>query len=110
MNNDINSEASVAAIPHLFCKACASPLIQATDWQQDIVFRWHVRLWCPECGFEREVLLEQHETARLSRAIEAGFAYLLEALFELEALAETDAADLDLIRRVRHERIGPSAS
>jgi len=87
--------------PKIFCRACASPLVQATDWAQDEEARWAVRLWCPECGSERSALLDKSEAGFLSLAIEAGFAALLEALEQFQELES--AAELDLVTRIRSE-------
>jgi RNase P subunit RPR2 len=74
----------VSTAPQIFCRSCASPLVQASNWEQDERSSWHVRLWCPECGFERRVVLDKAQAGYLSAAIEAGFALLLEALEEFQ--------------------------
>lgn len=92
--------------PQIFCKECASPLVQALDWQQDDEKNWQVRLWCPDCGFEQQAILGPSDTGYLSMAIESGFAYMLEALAELQDGADDDT-ELELIPRVLTERITP---
>lgn len=104
-----NGEGSRAVTPQIFCKACASPLVQATDWTQEDTVNWHVRIWCPECGFEHEAILGRSEVAYLSFAIEGGFAYVLEALGELQDMPETDGIGPDLVLRLRSERIAPAS-
>jgi hypothetical protein len=103
-----NGEVSRAVSPQIFCKACASPLVQATDWSQEDATNWHVRIWCPECGFEHEAILGRSEVAYLSFAVEGGFAHVLEALAELQDVPETSGTDLDLVMRLRSERIAPA--
>ena len=108
MNSGPNGEGSRAVTQHIFCKACASPLVQATDWSQEDAVNWRVRIWCPECGFEREAILGRAEVAYLSAAIEGGFAHVLEALAEMQDLPETGETieiGLDLVMRLRSERI-----
>jgi len=78
--------------------------VQATEWEQDEEARWSVRLWCPECGFERNALLDKSQAGYLSLAIETGFAVVLEALDELHELES--AAELDLVTRIRSEQAG----
>ena len=74
----------MSTTPQIFCRSCASPLVQASDWEQDERSSWHVRLWCPECGFERRVVLEKAQASYLSLAVEHGFAQVLESLEELQ--------------------------
>jgi hypothetical protein len=101
-------------VPRIFCRSCASPLVQATDWEQEDETQWSLRLWCPDCGFEQIAVLDRPQVIYLTLAIEEGFACVLEALAELETLAEPDltgpgTAELDLIRRARSERIEPAS-
>ncbi len=98
----------MTAVPQIFCRSCASPLVQATDWEQDPDSRWFVRLWCPECEFERTALLDSEQAGYLSSAIESGFAVLLEALEELQTLDESGHRKFDLVGRIRSERTDPS--
>jgi len=92
----------VEITPQMFCRSCASPLVQATEWEQDEESNWSVRLWCPECGFERHALLDRGQAGFLSLAIEAGFAGVLEALEELHGLEAP--RELDLVTRIRTEQ------
>jgi hypothetical protein len=85
----------VSTAPKIFCRSCASPLVQASGWEQDERSSWHVRLWCPECGFDSHVVLDKAQAGHLSLAIEAGFAQVLEALEEsqrFQVRAATDTA------------------
>ena len=109
MNVGPNGEESRAVTPQIFCKACASPLVQASDWSQEDAANWHARIWCPECGFEHEAILGRSEVAYLSVAIEGGFAHVLEALAELQDMPDTGQTDLDLVVRLRSERIAPAS-
>ena len=95
----MNSEAPRTTVPQIFCKSCASPLVQASDWVREDKSHWRVRLWCPECGHELTALLGQAQINHLSMAIEEGFAVMLEALAELDgdAFGETF---LDLLNQV----------
>jgi hypothetical protein len=97
----------VTHAPQILCRACASPLIQASGWEQDENSSWHVQLWCPECGDERTVLLNRSQAGLLSLTIEAGFAALLEALEEMETLNAGRNKRFDLVGRIRDERLEP---
>jgi hypothetical protein len=104
-----NGEVSRALAPQIFCKACASPLVQASDWSQEDGANWRVRIWCPECSFEREAILGRSEVACLSFAIEGGFAHVLEALAELQDMPVSGETPLNLVTRLRSERIAPAS-
>jgi len=109
-----NSTKAGNPVPRIYCRSCASPLVQAADWEQEDGTHWSLRLWCPDCGFEQIAVLDRPQVIYLTLAIEEGFACVLEALAELETLAEPDLAgpnreDLDLIRRARSERIEPAS-
>jgi len=106
MSDSTHSDGRRTAVPRVFCRACASPLVQAVDWQREEHGRWTVCLWCPECGFERTALLERSEATRLSLALEEGFACMLESLAEL-ATASPGACH-DLAGRALSDRIEPS--
>jgi hypothetical protein len=100
-------------VPRIFCRSCSSPLVQATDWEQEEATHWSLRLWCPDCGFEQIAVLDRPQVTYLTLAIEEGFACMLEALAELEALGDKDLAgpsrgEFDLVQRVRSERIEPA--
>jgi len=94
--------------PNVFCRSCASPLIQALDWEQEEESMWSVRLWCPDCGFEQAAVLDRAQLLYLSLAVEEGFAWMLDALSQLNAGA-LDSEDFDLIHRARTDRISPAA-
>jgi len=106
VSNGTNSETPRTLVPQIFCRSCASPLVQAADWSQEDESRWKVRLWCPECGFEQTAILDRPQVTHLSFAIEEGFACLLEALTELGASFSADSG-LDLVKKARSERIEP---
>ncbi len=114
MSDGPDSMTSRNPIPRIFCRSCASPLVQAADWEREDESRWRLRLWCPDCGFEQMAVLDRPEVIYVSLAVEEGFACVLEALAELETLPEPDLigpsrGDLDLIRRARSERIEPAS-
>jgi len=69
-----------------------------------------VRIWCPECAYEHHADLGREEVAYLSHAVEGGFAYLLEALAELQDSDDTGPSGLDLVHRLRAERITPAGT
>ena len=95
--------------PNIFCRSCASPLVQAVEWEQEEDTLWSVTLWCPECGFEQVAdPLDRPQLLYLSLAVEEGFAWMLDALAQLNAGA-LDSADFDLVHRARTDRISPAA-
>jgi hypothetical protein len=101
-------------VPRIFCRSCASPLVQAADWEQEDETHWTLRLWCPDCGFEQIAVLDRPQVIYLTLAIEEGFACILEALAELETFVESDltgpdVAELDLTKRARSDRIEPAS-
>jgi hypothetical protein len=49
-----------------------------------------VRLWCPECWREQNVVLDRAEAAYLSLAVEEGFACVLEAFEGLAKILITE--------------------
>ena len=107
VSKGMNEEKSRIVTPQIFCRSCASPLVQSTDWQRADESRWSVRLWCPECGFEQPALLDRPQVTYLSLAIEEGFACMLEALAELDTVVPAHAS-LDLVKRARSDRIEPA--
>ena len=94
-----------AASHQIYCKSCASPLVQVSDWSREDAKNWRVRIWCPECGSELHAILNHSEVAYLSSAIEGGFAHLLETLAELQDLTEADLASVDPVTLLRSERM-----
>jgi hypothetical protein len=80
--------------------------VQAIDWQQEDDSSWSVMLWCPECGYEQAAQLERPQLLYLSMAVEEGFAWMLEALCELDSSAP-DTCGLDFPHRAQTERIRP---
>jgi hypothetical protein len=83
--------------------------MQAADWAREDESRWKVRLWCPECGLEQAAILDHPQVTYLSLAIEEGFARMLEALAEFDALTPVDAG-LDLVERARSQRVEPAGT
>ncbi|MCL5736327.1 MAG: hypothetical protein M1274_12190 [Actinobacteria bacterium] len=113
MNGAPKGQGSNALTPEIFCKACASSLVQVGDWSQEDASNWRIRIWCPECGFERLAILGSSDVEYLSYAIEGGFARVLEALGELQDMPLTDAwgetaLALDLVTRLKLERKTPT--
>ncbi len=70
----------------LCCGSCSSRLVQVSDWAREQGARWSVRLWCPECWYQRRVALDQQQAMLLSLAVEDGLACLLDGLLELDEL------------------------
>lgn len=96
------------ATPNIFCRACASPLVQAVDWEQEEESHWTVRLWCPECDFEQTATLDRPQLLYLSLAIEEGFGWVLDALSELSDIS-TGPSSLDFAHRAQTDRIRPGS-
>jgi hypothetical protein len=107
MRNNKDNEISRTIAPNIFCRSCASPLVQATDWQQEEESRWGMRLWCPDCGFEQAAVLDRAQLLYLSLAVEEGFAWMLDALAQLNAITLAPA-DSDLVERAQTDRISPT--
>lgn len=91
----------------IFCRACASPLVQASDWLHVAEEGWRVRLWCPECGFELVSSLNQADASFLSMAIESGFIYMLDALSEFQEAPGPNETGLHPFPRLLSDRIRP---
>jgi hypothetical protein len=107
MRDSMDHNASHTFAPNVFCRSCGSPLVQATDWQQEDESLWGVRLWCPECEFEQAAVLERPQLVYLSLAVEEGFARVLNALDQLRAMALA-SIEFDLVEKARTERIEPA--
>ena len=103
----MDNDASQALTPNVFCRSCASPLVQATDWEQEEESLWGVRLWCPDCGFEQAAVLDRAQLLYLSLAVEEGFAWMLDALAQFNA-TDVTPEDPDLVQKARTDRIGPA--
>ena len=91
--------------PKIFCRACSSALVQASDWARCGADGWQVRVWCPECGFEHRAVLGRSEVSFLAHAIEDGFASVLEALAELITDSESGPQGLCILTRLNYERV-----
>jgi hypothetical protein len=107
MNESNNIEAARMA-PNIFCRSCASPLVQALDWEPEDEDLWGVRLWCPDCDFEQAAVLDRTQLLYLTLAVEEGFAWMLDALSQVNAMALT-AEDPDIVRLAQTDRISPAA-
>jgi len=104
----MESDMSARVRPNVFCRSCASPLVQALDWEQeDDEPLWGVRLWCPDCGFEQAAVLDRAQVIYLSDAVEEAFGWMLFALGQFTASALTPA-DLDLVEKAQTDRIAPA--
>lgn len=106
MRDNMHDNQARAFAPNIFCRSCASPLVQADSWEQEEDLSWGVRLWCPECGFEQAAVLDKPQLLYLSMAVEEGFAWILEALAQLNSLTVT-RGELDLVERAQTDRIDP---
>jgi hypothetical protein len=107
MREGIDKHRSRITAPNIFCRSCASPLVQATEWEQEDDSLWSVRLWCPECGFEQAASLDRPQLLYLSLAVEEGFGWMLQALAELTAAAAMPA-NFDFAHRAQTDRIQPA--
>jgi hypothetical protein len=107
VTNDMNKPMNRLIAPNVFCHACASPLVQAVDWEQEDESLWSIRLWCPECGFEQAATLDRPQLLYLSLALEEGFGWMLQALSELCAIS-AGPSSLDFAHRAQTDRIQPA--
>jgi hypothetical protein len=107
MRNSMDNSMFQTVAPNIFCRACASPLVQAIDWEQQDESLWGVSLWCPECGFEQAAVLDRAQLTYLALAVEEGFARMLDALAQLNAITLTPA-NHDLVEKARTDRIEPA--
>ena len=100
----MDNNLSRTAAPMVFCRSCASPLIQALDWEEEEESLWSIRLWCPECGFEQAATLDRSQLFYLALAIEEGFGRMLDALDELNRLSSLPE-EPDLVDRAMTDRM-----
>ncbi len=107
MNDRKDSPLSGLVTPNIFCRRCASPLVQALDWEQEKDGLWSVTLWCPECRHEQAATLDRPQLLYLALAVEEGFAWVLDALSELDS-DSLEHCGADFARRAQTERIRPS--
>jgi hypothetical protein len=64
------------------CRCCTLPLLQTQDAEQ-IGRDWLVELYCPNCGWSGEKLLDQAQMDHLDEELDDGFAVLAAALAQL---------------------------
>jgi hypothetical protein len=64
------------------CRSCTLPFAQPQDVER-IGRDWLVQLYCPNCGWSSEELLDQGQIDRLEDELEDGFALLASALAQL---------------------------
>lgn len=107
MRNNMDNSMFTTVAPNIFCRSCASPLVQAIDWEEEGESQWGVRLWCPECGFEQAAVLDRPQLTYLALAIEEGFARMLDALAQMNAIALA-TTDHDLVKKAQTDRIEPA--
>ncbi|MBN1320984.1 MAG: zinc ribbon domain-containing protein [Thermoleophilia bacterium] len=100
----MDNNLSRTAAPTVFCRSCASPLVQALDWDEEEESLWGVRLWCPECGFEQAAILDRSQLFYLALAIEEGFGRMLDALDELSRMSSLPE-EPDLVDRAKTDRM-----
>jgi hypothetical protein len=106
MNESDNTMSTVA--PTIFCRSCASPLVQARDWEPEDANMWSVRLWCPDCDFEQAAVLDKAQLLYLTLAVEEGFAWMLDALSQINAAAMAPH-EFDFVKLAQTDRISPAA-
>ncbi len=94
--------------PNIFCRCCASPLVQARDWEPEETEMWSVRLWCPDCDFEQAAILDKAQLLYLTLAVEEGFAWMLDALSQLNA-STVSPDEFDIVKLALTDRISPAA-
>lgn len=80
------------------CRFCALPLVQPLDAERS-GRNWLVQLYCPNCGWSAEAMLDQGQMDDLDEAVDDGFAMLAAALAQvtranLEEYAERFTAAL----------------
>jgi hypothetical protein len=64
------------------CRSCALPLVQPQGAER-AGRGWLVRLYCPNCGWSGEAVLDQSEMDRLDEELDDGFALLAAALAQV---------------------------
>jgi hypothetical protein len=107
MKNHIDNNSAPTVAPNVFCRACASPLVQALDWEPDEDSTWSVRLWCPDCDFEQAAVLDRAQLLYLTLAVEEGFAWMLDALSQFNACA-LEPGEFDFVTLAQTDRISPA--
>ena len=104
--NEVNNTMPDVA-PNIFCRSCASPLVQARDWEPEDETMWSVRLWCPDCDFEQMAVLDKAQLLYLTLAVEEGFAWMLDALSQLNT-STLGPEELDIVKLAQTDRISPA--
>lgn len=64
------------------CRFCTLPLVQPQDAERT-GRDWHVQLYCPNCGWSGEAMLDQGQMDDLDEAVDDGFALLAAALAQI---------------------------
>jgi hypothetical protein len=82
--------------------------VQARDWEPEQEELWSVRLWCPDCDFEQAAVLDKAQLLYLTLAVEEGFAWMLDALAQINASAVAPN-EFDLVKLAQTDRISPAA-
>lgn len=54
------------------CPLCRGDLVHPVDWQRTGESRWSLRLRCPECETERDVVMGRPEVEQLNRELYRG--------------------------------------
>ena len=67
------------------CGVCASPLVQATGWEQLPADHWQIEIFCPDCGSAGTGVYTGPEADAFAEELERGTEILLASL---DALAE----------------------
>jgi hypothetical protein len=64
------------------CRICTLLLVQPQDAKRT-GRDWHVQLYCPNCGWSGEAVLDQGQMDDLDEAVDDGFALLAAALAQV---------------------------
>jgi hypothetical protein len=74
------------------CRSCALPLVQP-EGRAPAGPRWLVRLWCPNCNWSGEALLDQSQVDRFDEEFDEGVGQLAEDLARITAANMREYAD-----------------
>jgi hypothetical protein len=88
----------------VFCASCGSAFVNPLARRQLSELHWCMRLRCGECGFVRDVEVDNEEAARYDADLDYGIAQIASAVARLdrqriidESDASTSALERDLI-------------